>query len=229
MTTLIQALFNTGWAKDRPSLAAMSTWQWRPGDKVIEGDSIVASFNPDLIAPDCFNIAWPGDIPKDVNNQFSRLAEWHEKHPITKAYIEVGGNLWTGHPFNPIDYNLHEYLDSMHETICLYKTILPAKDIAIASLPFVDPSLHIFDMGAGHLQKRFKRTVKNFTLNELFARMSVQLQIICHDEGVVFVNIWSVMKQAWGVHGRSWWWDSIHPNSNVHELIAKEIKRAWRL
>jgi hypothetical protein len=224
---IINALFNTGWSKGRPSPAEMLSWQWREGDYAIEGDSIIASMNPDFISPRAFNIAWYGDTPKDVNDQFPKLFERHQTKPITKAYIEVGGNLWTGHPFNPIDYNLHEYLDSMHQTICLYKTILPARDIAVASLPFVDPDLHIFDMGAGHLQKRLKKYVKNFSINELFAKMSVQLQIICHDEGVVFVNIWSVMKQAWGVHGRSWWYDKIHCSSKVHQLMAVEIKKAW--
>ena len=229
--TFWQKLFNIGWSKDkRPSPADIQGWLWGPGNLVYEGNSNVAGTNPAFIHQDCFNIGWPGDVPESVVKQFHALVERHEKSPIKKACIQVGGNMWTWQFLDPRDVNLGEFKRYMREIAVLYKSILPGADIVLTSLPFVDPALTLGDMhGIKSYPKNFQKKYAKIKLNDIFVIASLALKDICEQEGVVYLDIFTPLKMMWGRKGRGYWWDVVHYATRCQMLVCVLIRHAWGL
>ena len=234
------------WSKDpRPSIEQMMTWLWEEGKYVIEGDSNVHNTNAKrFVHPLSFNIGMGGDIPMasspamnegrsgmeivGVVNQFPQLVERHRLSPVERAYIQIGGNLWTWHPYNPYTKNLDLLNNGIREIIKAYKTILDPNHIVIASLPFINPSLTVGKMpGDDYLPKKVRKDNEKINLNELFKAGNVLILKACLEEGVQYLDIFLILEELWRRRGKSAWWDEVHYALEGQALVGAAVRKLW--
>ena len=218
----------------KPNMTEYVTWG--EGSYLIEGDSNAASLGyycKELVHPDTFTIAVPGEIPEMAISKSAKVFERHDKTPVKKVYIQTGGNLWTWYPLNIFDMNLTEYQKAMKVLIQRYKERFFMKDIVIASLPYIDPTVRVSDMqGDDHLPKQIQQLLSKLKVVDVFKVANMALREICTQEGVIYLDIYNLMKELWKVHGKGWfsdcwWWDKVHCDKRVLTQIGAAVKGAW--
>lgn len=201
---------------------------WRPGTKIIDGDSNAFPICPDRVDMEATLTAWPGKIPQDSIDEFNRIRERHARTPITEAYLQTGGNLWTWYPLKSLDMNLSVFQEQMHYLITLLLSILPGKDIVIASLPFVKPDLRYSDVKKYDGEGSIIRKIMALRLNDFFKCGNIILKAQCQKLGVQFLDIYAILEAEWKQYGKSHWWDEVHYDQRPRGIIEKAIQIMWR-
>jgi len=202
------------------------------GNIIIEGDSNVA-FQTDVFKkhiPGAGVIAMGGDTPQGVIAEFPKVEAYHfDEQPIDKAYIQIGGNLWIVSNME-LDFSRKKFITDMTKVIKLYKTLLDPSDILIAGLPFVDPTHKIASThSAKWLPGPLKKLIKNISTNDVFHAMSIELYELCMRENVNYFDLFSRLAWCWHKYGREYWWDALHYDTRIGEMIIPDIKRSLNI
>lgn len=220
------------WSNDpKPTLEQYMGWLWQEGKYVVEGDSNAHYTDvKKYVHPNAFNISQGGDIPQGVVDQFYKLKERHEDTKVERAYIQIGGNLYTWYPFNPATKNLILLVDGIRHCIDLYKVILDPEHIVIGSLPFIHPNVTIADMpGDDHLPKSIQIENKKTKVNDLFKIGNTLIKKVCDEKGVKYLDIYSILSMIWSDIGKKGWWDEVHYALRGQKDIGEVLRFMWGL
>lgn len=206
-----------------------------------EGDSNV--FNMDVracIHPDTSSIAKGGDRPAGVIDQFPEVEARHKILPFQKAYVQIGANMWILGGLEMVQDGVSLYARDMETVIKLYTSLIPPKDVVIASLPWVDPRFTLDRLPlVGQFVHRFSwlSKLRGVKLNDYMSVATVETAKLCDKYGAVYLDIYNPMRLLWMANVRTsgnsvtqpYWWDPVHCDTRIHHILGGLVRKAWRI
>jgi len=229
----------------KPTLEQCTKWLGGPGNLVIEGDSNIQLMDvKKYIHPDAVNIGRGGDTPIQCIQDFPALKAEVDSgaRTVKRAYLQIGGNLWTWYPLNAFDLNLTVYQTKMKELIQLFLTVIEKPIcLTVSSLPYVNPKLTLPDMMGDDYYKKFmskgqwetlEKYLNKYRLVDIFPVCNASLRVICNQFGVKYLDIFTperlMYKEGEGYFcGSKYWWDDVHAGPEVQAMVGQLIRRSW--